>query len=323
MGIGPFIHQAIKLNYDADIREGVTLSAIGYCEMQTQNLYVRKEKKNINPANLLAMRTGTATHDDVFKLLYKWRGELDGFTYKFREREVTINTPGGNTIKGHLDLCVEIDGRLVVADLKVIDEGPFGYLGNEPRQHEKDQTMMYAAALGVTDCLLVYLCKGGKSKGQFKEYPFAVDPARVKELGEKYDRIIAGKAGKPFSSPDESWECGYCPYYEECWGVRTFTQKQPGVVEIPLELEEEYFAEKSMADEHKDRAEEIKEKIEAMLGGKRGEGRMISAYFTAPKESVSYDSSLLKIHVPADILKKCAKSTMKSGFYRINIRGEK
>jgi hypothetical protein len=323
MAIGERVHQAMQLSYDSDVREGVSISAIGYCELQTMNLFMRKEKKSIGPANLLAMRTGTATHASLFSLLWKYRGELEGFVYKKKEVEVSIRTPAGNTLRGHLDLIAEIDGKLTVCDLKVIDEAPFQMLGDEARQHEIDQVMMYAAAIGIEDCLLVYLCKGGrKTKGLFKEYPFAVDHNHITDLLTKYDRIVMGNAQKPFQTPDESWECGYCSYYIECWGAKAFAAKQDGTVEISPELEERYIAAKANEDQAKSDADEIKDKIVELLDGKRGEGSALSAWYVVPKPSVSYDKALLERLVPPDLLKKCAKPSSRNPYYTLKIRGE-
>jgi hypothetical protein len=314
-----FIYKAIECAYDADIREGVGISQIGYCELKTQNFFIRKQRPQIPVDRLLAMRTGTATHADLFKLLFKYRGEIEGFIYKKREVEVNLPTPKG-TIIGHLDLMAEVDGRLEIADLKVVDFGPFGYI-SEPREHEYDQIICYAAAAGIEDCRLVYLCKGGKkTTADVKEYAFKVDHDRVKVLAEKYDRIMAGEAVKPFDSPQDSWECGVCPFYEECWGKKVFIQKQSGVVEIDPALEEAYIEKKLQADAFKQEADEIKARIEAELDGKRGEGNALSAWFVGPKSYDQYDSALLKKHVDPEILKKCSKPVEKSGYYTLKIR---
>jgi hypothetical protein len=322
MSYKDFIYTALRREYESDIREGVGISQIGYCELKTQRFFIEGKKPDIPVDRLLAMRIGTVTHAEIFRLLWKFRGELDKFTYKKKEMEVVLPTPAGS-IKGHLDLLAEVNGEMEVADFKVVDFGAFGYIHNEKsRQHEYDQINCYAVAAGIKRCRLTYVCKGGKTTtAEVKEFPFAVDLPRVDELKLKYDRIMAGKAEKPFDNPADSWECNVCSYYTSCWGARTFTQKQDGVVVIPKELEEEYIREDAVAKEHKARADEVKEKIAAILGGKRGEGDMLSAYYSAPRAYDKYDSKLLKQYVAADILDKCSKKVENDGYYRMNVRG--
>ena len=314
-----FILQAIKANYDNDIREGVTMSSAGYCELKTQKLYINKEKPDIPVDRLLAMLTGTATHDYIFKLLYKYRGEIEGFKYRYREREVVMDTPWG-PYRGHLDMAAEVNDTEEVIDLKVVDVGPFVYI-KVPRYHDKKQLMLYLAAEGKKNCRLVYICKGGKTTtAKTKEYPFEVDDALVAELVVKFGRIMEGKAEKPFDNPTDSWECGVCPFYEECWGKKTFMQKQDSVAEIPADLEEAFIAIKAKYDQAKADMDAVKENIQEYLGGKRGEGSSMSAWFIGPRTQTTYDSSLLRKYIAEDKLKLCAKTTDKSGYYNMRLK---
>jgi len=318
-----FFYQSLRRSYESDIREGVGISQIGYCELKTQRFYIDKNKPDIPPDRLLAMLTGTATHEKIFSLLWKYRGELPGFTYRKKEMEVVLPTPKGRMI-GHLDLLAEIDGEPEVADLKVVDFGPFGWIDSErSREHEYDQINCYAAAAGIKRCRLIYLSKGGKTTtANVKEYPFPVDLERVEELKLKYDRIMAGEAVKPFKDPGESWECNVCPYYSQCWGIKTAVQKQEGVEEIPQELEEKYIAVKAALDEYKAQEAELREQIAAQLQGKRGEGSALSAIYVKPYTYQKFDTKKLKLYIDDAKLKECAKDVDGGGYYKMQIRGE-
>lgn len=320
--IGEALHKVMELNYKDEQRVGIGMSQLPYCELQTQRLYDEGAQKQIGTGNLLAMRTGVATHAELFRLLWNYRGKLEGFTYKKHEVEVMLTTPAGNVLVGHFDLLAEINGRLEIIDLKVVDEAPWNYIDG-PREHEKDQVMLYCAAHGVETGRLVYLCKGGRGKGQVKEYAFEVDKDRIGQLLAKYDRILARKAVKPFDAPTDSWQCSYCGYYEDCWGKKTFASKVDEVAEIPVELEMAYIAAKANEDQAHGDAEEIKQQIIELLHGRRGEGDALSALYITPKPRESLDTAALKKEVSAEVIKKCTRVTPSTPYYKLNIRGEK
>ncbi len=317
--LGELITQAMVMNHEDNVRDYVGISGIGYCELKLQRLFQRKDVAEVPPAQLLAFLTGTGTHELIFKLLWKYRGKLEGFKYNKREKEVSVTTARGNILKGHLDLDAEIKGVKLTADLKVVDERAFEYL-SEPYQHQVDQVMMYSFAEKLKDWLIVYFCKGGSKKGQFKEFSGKVDERRIAFLLEKYDRIMSGEANKPFETPDGSWECGYCQYYKECWGEKEYIKKQSGIEEITnVQLELRYIELKAQYDQAKDDLNDVKEELTAGLNGKRGEGEHLSAIFYKGGESVSYDSTLLKHFVDPKVLEKCTKISQKSGYYALRI----
>jgi hypothetical protein len=319
--IGEKISYAMTLDYEADEREGVTMSKIGYCELKLMRQYVRGEKTALTPEVLLSFATGTGTHREIFRMLWKWRGKIPGFTYHKAEKEVELISPKGRVLKGHLDLDCSFDGVRTTTDLKVYDEGAFSRI-TEPHAHYRDQLMLYAKADGSQKCLLLYMCKSGKRRGEFKEFEFDVDEERVASLLEKLDRIIDEKAECPYKDPDENWECGYCQYYTECWGAKTVYAKTNNVIEIDPELEEEYAHNKWLMEEHKQKMEEAKEKIITVLGGGKGEGKLLSAVYIALKESMKYDPGLLRKFCDPKTLERCGKASTSGGYYQIRVRGE-
>lgn len=324
--LGGAVHQALLLDQEAkEKRDYVGISQIGYCARKIYKEHTRAEKVAFSPKNLMKFLVGHATHDYLQSLLWKFRGQIPGFTYRKGEKEIVIDVGSDYVLKGHADLIFRMGNNERVGDFKIYSDQGMSKLNekdfNTAHKHYVDQLTMYAYGEGLEECELTYI---SKDSGTYKTFRWKPDPERVEFLTHKAFSVMKAidtrqEPPKAYEHPDDDWECSYCPFYNECWNERV--SKSDDVLEIPPDLVERFLALKQAGDAVDEELDEVKDLISTFLAGAKGKGDGVTAYYIEPKEDIAYDKKKLEAAVPPEILATCSKVTSKKGYYVIKAVG--
>ena len=128
------------------------------------------------------------------------------------EREVSLVTPGGLVIPGHIDGIARVDGREVLIELKVsywgrIDDSPF-------TRAYRTQVQAYLMATGLDAGFLIVLGKDGRMDCE----EIRRDDDHIASRLEILDRAAACIPWIPstYPEPAPSKECRWCTYAPLC-----------------------------------------------------------------------------------------------------------
>lgn len=322
INVGKAIQEAITLDYlTEDARNYTGISEISYCIRKNFLKRTREEKTALNTATLIRFLVGRATHDYIQSLLWKLRGQLEGFSYRKSEKEIEIKT-NDHTLRGHADLIARLGDQEFVIDFKIVGNSRFCYI-NEPDEHYVDQLILYAYGLGLNDCEIVYV---NRETGETKYFDFTVDKNRVDYLLEKFERLENAienneEPDKAFETDSDSWECSYCQFYSHCWGEKTYPDKDGTALEkIPADLESEYVRVSQEFDLLKGDLDELKVALEQIGNGRNLVGDKLNGSYIPPSTSESYDKKLLEKEIDKSLLGKCIRTTSKKGYYRFTLK---
>jgi len=352
------IIKAIVSKYYDETRDYIGISQIPYCELKLYRDVKRGRKQDVPAHVLQRMFIGTAAHKGMEELLLWYAKEKNAqFIPVDTESEIVIRDERGVPIlKGHFDfLFIWKTGRKTgtLVDFKFIGHNHFRMIEkrNEAPAHYVDQMYLYAYAINeekenpkfkdfkVTDCLLVMIDidPPPRKEGLYiKEFRFRTNKKRALELIEKkihLDKCLAEgmEPEKPFESPDESWECNYCDYYEECWGAQLkLKSKGKGKKLVPDELAKRYIELKSKKDEIEQQMEEVRQQITEMIGeydAMSKDGALIIKYIPEKiKQKEEVDLDKLKAFVnDNEILSQVIKVKEKKtgGYHKFDVKKTK
>jgi hypothetical protein len=316
MTIGQAIKQAISEDYKREGRRTyVGISEIPYCPVKTYRKHTREEKTELGDEVLIKFLVGRASHEYVQALLWKQRGNVDGFKYRKAEKEIQIKVDGF-TLFGHADLIATMNGKDYVVDFKMVGAGKFRNILTEPDEYYVDQVMLYAYGLGLSHWCLTYV---NRETGAVKDHTGEVDKERIFYLTEKYSNIMIAIEREvepviPFEDQSESWECSYCQYCVECWGSKEY-DKNDDIYRIPADQDEQIGQLKREKKEVEAALKDIKSEVEANAAGARIVGDNNKATYTVPKPTVKYDPDKLQTLFDPEDLKQAEKITQKKPFY--------
>lgn len=177
---------------------------------------------NIPAANIASMKSGTAAHERIEKLV-----ESTGLL-KENEREIkNIDPP----IRGFADLILEVDGEEIIGEIKTIKDQYFIQRKGEgsPSPSHLLQLLVYMKIEGAEEGFILYenkndnelLCipieMSEKNKNHI-EYVFNW----MKEVRQAYTDNIPPKRGYTKST----WTCKGCPVLDAC------NEREPGTFKI-------------------------------------------------------------------------------------------
>lgn len=142
------------------------------------------------------------------------------------------------TIKAHKDGTVKIDGEEYLLEVKSVKEAKFQELmkTNDVSAYY-DQIQIYLYLYQYPVCKLIVVDRNSSLR---LEYTIKYDDARVKFLLKKLAQIEKDLAADTVSSrdyPRTSKECGWCPYFEGCWGVQRGRYAHGEKMEKAIEIE--------------------------------------------------------------------------------------
>jgi hypothetical protein len=168
----------------------------------------------------------------------------DCFYLGDEETEVSLKTPKGRNIIGHVDGIIhhraELLGEPYCTDpkhesklLEVKSMSSKGFRALKWEGLEKSyvaQVSAYLMATGLREAIVVAKCK---DTSELEELTLGRNDALVNECLEKFDSVIDASTPEDVSCsyrPNEGgalpWQCGYCPYWQTCWAAYKPIEKQ-------------------------------------------------------------------------------------------------
>jgi CRISPR/Cas system-associated exonuclease Cas4 (RecB family) len=168
--------------------------------------------ENIPAANIASMRSGTAAHERIEKLV-----ESTGLL-KQNEREIKNTDP---PVRGFADLVLEVDNEEIIGEIKTIKDQYFIQRKGEghPSPSHLLQLLVYMKIEGADEGFILYenkndnelLCLPIEMNDKNKEYIEYVF-SWMQEVRESYKNNIPPKRGYTKST----WTCKGCPVSEAC-----------------------------------------------------------------------------------------------------------
>lgn len=138
--------------------------------------------------------------------------ELDGLT----GRQFAYEAWGGH-ISCHSDGQIEIDGQLMLLEIKTMNSASFAKFKNEgvkyshPQYHSQVQMMMGMS--GFTRTFFIAICKDNSEyHAEFVEF----DPIEASYIEARVERVLAGEAKRIAHDPAD-WRCKDCFKRGVCW----------------------------------------------------------------------------------------------------------
>ncbi len=291
-------------------------------------LKIKMGKVDSVPVEIIfRMMAGEALHEFVLSLLWRARGEEDGFKYKKGEKSFEVSYKDMK-MNARCDLFFEYNGAPFVADLKFINDDAFKYINeNDPDSISKiykAQLNVYAHGLGIQDMVLVYF---NTQTGEWKEVKFKYSSELMEEIYQRWATIESGDTeGLKNFSPSEKYECGYCSFKNECpFAVKREYAEKSVYYEDVTGIEnvlQKYFKIDGLIKELTKRKDYLKEKIIQDVTSNedvKGEKSIIVGdtkifYTESKRESVDIDK--LKRVVDHDLLKEVLKVAL-TGYWTI------
>lgn len=160
------------------------------------------------------------------------------------EAEVTLTTPKGRVIKGHIDGAIRHHTNLLTVphcsdpahverllEVKSMSSKGFRMLKYEGLEKSYiAQVSCYLKATNLQEALVICKCK---DTSDLAELTLQRDDKLVDECLEKFDSVIDSKAPedvlysyRPKEDGSLPWQCGYCPYWQTCWAAFKPIEKQ-------------------------------------------------------------------------------------------------
>lgn len=188
-------------------------------------------------------------------------------------QEKVIFKGGFFRIKAHKDGTVIIDGEKQLLEVKSVKEEKFKELmKTDDVSAYYDQIQIYMYLYEYTKCKLVVVDRNNSLR---LEYEVLKDSERIKFLLNKLAKVERDLTNDITSSrdyPRTSKECGWCPYFEACWGtpkgkywggeklekaVEIEGKKEEKTWEIALDLYKKYHRLNSEAKMHKEESDQM------------------------------------------------------------------
>jgi len=177
---------------------------------------------NIRPANIASMRSGTAAHERIEKLV-----ESTGIL-KENEREIKNARP---PIRGFADLVLEIEDEEIIGEIKTIKDQYFIQRKGEgvPSPSHLLQLLIYMNVEGAREGFVLYenkndnelLCIPIEMNDRNQEYIDYVF-SWMEEVYSAYENNTPPKRGYTKST----WTCKGCPVLDAC------NEREPGELKI-------------------------------------------------------------------------------------------
>lgn len=216
--------------------KGFNASGMGHCFLERYWERQGKEKDDLESRKLRVFEVGNIIHEFLQNVAKQ------ATNIKVLECESELQLDG--FIFGHPDLLIEVDGKLILYDIKTVHSKKFHYSVNPRKGNPQDdlgyiaQLHTYALMLSekyprLVDCRILYVSKDDLCMAE-KAYPFTEyarntvlkEINKLKEMWEKQE--------EPQAIPQEDWQCNYCGFQSKCPSGQIALQKKAGkgVVEL-------------------------------------------------------------------------------------------
>jgi hypothetical protein len=224
------------------------LSNAGRCARQTAY-----RLHNFEPEPLSARRLRTFEYGHLVEAaLRKWAAGA-GEEILYAQDDVTLDCGEGLLVSGHIDGRLVLDGVEWLLEIKSISTDGFMFAAKDgPDYSYLAQANAYMAATGVPRTLFIFCDKNDQ---ELCEFVVLLKPELVEEIKQRFRRVAAStpealpdrehapiaekgdwrggcapaftpaelitKKGwyKPTGRKILPWQCGYCDFHRQCWGV--------------------------------------------------------------------------------------------------------
>ena len=212
-------------------RPDLSLSSAGKCQRQAMYRILGTEQQVWSWRMRIALEDGDFAHDQLRGIMRKTFRTRSHFKLVDEEKSVYLNV-SGRKIGGHIDgliikLCDCLEHkswpRKVLLEVRSTGHVSYGYaVGGKISEDYLAQATAYMAAMDIEDCLFLFK---NKSNGEFRFIPYKRDDKLLKEIFDRYKRILAFKRGgtnlpREYGPTDKGrlpFQCNYCPYVMKCW----------------------------------------------------------------------------------------------------------
>ena len=267
-------------------------SEVGHCSNQINFRRRGTEVKERGVSNSRFLEDGhlhqAVLSGELKKAGIKVFGEEAESTEKIIHKGTTIK------IKAHKDGTVVVDKEKMLLEVKSVKEEKFQeVLKTDDVSSYYDQIQVYMFLYDFENCRLVVVDRNNSLR---LEYGIARDKERIKFLILKLVKVENDLKENKTSSRDHSRnskECGWCPYYEKCWGVAKgrYTKgeatekaveiegkKEEKAWTVAIDLYRKYLRLKKESTTHKEEADNLMEMLFAKFKATKihGEGGSVS-----------------------------------------------
>ncbi len=208
----------------------ITGSAIGKCDRFLAYKHHGFKGDKITWKGRIVFDDGDNAHEQLRGFLRKCVPHT-GWELVDEEREVSIKTPGGYEIRGHVDgVLRNLDNdERVLLEIKsmsayAFDEGTI----EDSYQRQIDG---YLRGLGIERALFLYK---NKNTGDLGERIYLIDNEKLDARLVAIDNIVASKSPNMVDrsyGPDKSgrlpWNCAYCDHWKRCWEGKAKEMRGP------------------------------------------------------------------------------------------------
>ena len=161
-----------------------------------------------SPKSKIAMKNGTTSHERMQEVI------KDMSIYKSHEDEIRCQDP---PIRGFVDLIFEIDGKIVVGDIKTVPSIKFHYVKTvAPQDSHIIQTLIYMKLLDTDEGFILY-----ENRDDFSihiHHIFMSDyEGFVDKLFDWMREVYQIKELPVRAFTKTSSECRYCPVFDQCY----------------------------------------------------------------------------------------------------------
>lgn len=208
----------------------ITGSAIGKCDRQLAFKHHGIKGDGGTWKNWIVFNDGDMAHDQLRAIIEKAVPHT-GWELVDKERRVSITTPGGYEVVGHVDGVLrnlDSDERMLI---EIKSMSSYAFEEGDIEDSYQAQMSGYMRALGLVEAL--FLCKN-KNTGDVSERIYRIDNDLLDRRLQAVDKIIASKT--PFQVERSygannkgrlDWHCAYCPWWSKCWDGKAVQKVGP------------------------------------------------------------------------------------------------
>lgn len=215
-GLKTYLEQRPK---DRDSRK-ITISGIGKCSRQMAYKFHGFKEEPLSWKSHIVFDDGDMAHEQLRKFLEKCVPHT-GWELVDVEAPVTVKTPKGREVVGH------IDGRLRNLDnddqklLEIKSMSSSSY--SKPGIEDSYQRQMdgYLRGSGMEEAVFLKKCK---DNGELDELKYVINNELLDKQLVEVDKVVDSKAPNQVErsyGPDKNgkldWHCAYCPFWKQCW----------------------------------------------------------------------------------------------------------
>jgi hypothetical protein len=218
---------------DRDPRR-IGLSASGHCARQLAFKYHGVQGAPLSWRSRSIFSDGNFIQDQLRTWIHL-ADKPECYYLADEEAEVTLKTPMGREIIGHVDgvihhrkellgvpYCQDTSHATRLLEIKSMSSTGFRMLHREGLEKSyQTQVSCYLKALNLEEAIVICKCK---DTSELAELVIKRDDQLVADALARYDTVVDSKYPSmvermygPKEDGSLPWNCGYCPFWAECW----------------------------------------------------------------------------------------------------------